>query len=344
VGLGPAANSAFAISTMAIAVPTGIKIFNWVGTVWGGSVRLATAMLFAVSFIALFTIGGLSGVMHAAVPSDAQQQDTYFVVAHFHYVLFGGAIIAIFGGIYYWWPKMTGWLLDERLGKLNWFLVFVGMNLTFFPMHWIGLDGMPRRIYTYDSTMGWNGSNLVITIGAFILAAGILTFIINFFYSRNRRVLAGDDPWDGRTLEWSIPSPPPHYNFEQIPEVEYRDDFWFRKYPELVDEYHAHVPGMAEPVGSRMDGDDDDEGSRTISPPSGGQDHVEHSGTEEGHGIHMPDMSYYPIILAAGVALAAAGLMTAYWVIAVGVLLIAWGIYGWSLEPVSEPESGEQAH
>ncbi|CAI8035852.1 Cytochrome c oxidase subunit 1 [Geodia barretti] len=165
VGLGPAANSAFAISTMAIAIPTGIKIFNWIATMWGGSIRFSTAMLFAISFIAMFTIGGLSGVMHASVPTDAQQQDTYFVVAHFHYVLFGGAIMAIFGGIYFWWPKATGYMLSEKLGKINFYIMFIGFNLQFAPQHWLGLDGMPRRIFTYAENMGWENTNMIASAG-----------------------------------------------------------------------------------------------------------------------------------------------------------------------------------
>ena len=148
VGLGPAANTAFTISTMLIAVPTGVKIFNWIATLWGGSIKFTTSMLFSIGFIAMFTIGGLSGVTHAVSPSDAQQQDTYYVVAHFHYVLFGGAIFAIFSGIYFWWPKFTGWFLDEKIGKINFVLMLIGFNLQFAPMHWVGLDGMPRRIYT----------------------------------------------------------------------------------------------------------------------------------------------------------------------------------------------------
>ena len=156
VGLGPVANSVFALTTMAIAVPTGVKIFNWLGTMWGGTIEFKTPMLFAIGFVFLFIIGGLSGVMHAIPASDAQQQDTYFIVAHLHYVLFGGAIVAIFGGIYYWFPKVTGKLLDEKIGKLNFWLMFIGMNITFFPQHWLGMDGMPRRVYTYDADMGWN--------------------------------------------------------------------------------------------------------------------------------------------------------------------------------------------
>ena len=169
-GLGPVAVSAFGLSTMLIAIPTGVKIFNWLATVWGGAVRLRTPMLFALGFIAQFTIGGLSGVMHSIVPSDTQQTDTYFVVAHFHYVLFGGLVFAVFGGFYYWWPKVFGKMLNEKMGKLNFWLMVIGFNLTFFPMHFLGFEGQPRRTYTYPSGMGWDTLNLLATIGAFIIA------------------------------------------------------------------------------------------------------------------------------------------------------------------------------
>lgn len=342
VGLGPAANSAFAISTMAIAIPTGIKIFNWIGTMWGGSVRFSTAMLFAISFIAMFTIGGLSGVMHAAVPSDAQQQDTYFVVAHFHYVLFGGAIMAIFGGIYFWWPKATGWLLNERMGKLNWFLMLLGFNLQFAPQHWLGLDGMPRRIVTYAENMGWENTNMYASAGGFIMALGVLLFIINIFVSARNRQEAGDDPWDGRTLEWAISSPPPHYNFKEIPVVEHRDDFWFKKHPELIAEYY-HEDGHGEvvaPSGAQFDDEYADEDEHADVEHHDDQSEED----DHGHGIHLPDMSYYPIILAAGVTIAAIGLMTELWVIAIGVVVTVWGLLGWSMEPVNDPTPEDGAH
>ncbi len=334
VGLGPAANSAFAISTMAIAIPTGIKIFNWIGTMWGGSIRFSTAMLFAISFIAMFTIGGLSGVMHAAVPSDAQQQDTYFVVAHFHYVLFGGAIMAIFGGIYLWWPKATGYLLSEKLGFWNWLIMLLGFNLQFAPQHWLGLDGMPRRIFTYAENMGWENTNMYASAGGFLMAFGVLLFIINVFYSARKRVPAGNDPWDGRTLEWSIASPPPHYNFEKIPTVEHRDDFWFQKHPELIAEYYhdEHAGELTAPSGAQFDdAEDDDYHDEHADAHHGDDDH--------GHGdIHMPDMSYYPFILSLGLLIAAAGLMTHFAVIIVGAIILIWGLLGWSYEPVNDPE------
>ena len=339
VGLGPAANSAFAISTMAIAIPTGIKIFNWIATMWGGSVRLTTAMLFAVSFIAMFTIGGLSGVMHAAVPSDAQQQDTYFVVAHFHYVLFGGAIMAIFGGIYFYWPKATGFMLSEKWGIWNWAIMFLGFNLQFAPQHWLGLDGMPRRIFTYAENMGWENTNMIASAGGFLMAFSVLLFMINVVISARRNERAGDDPWDGRTLEWSISSPPPHYNFAVIPQVEHRDDFWFTKHPELIAEYyHDESDGeLHAPSGAQFDDEDDFDDDAYGHHDEGHDDHGDDHG-----GIHLPDMSYYPFILAGGLTIIAAGLMTEIWIIVIGALVLVWGLLGWSMEPVNDPVEGAE--
>src|SRR3954453_8779493 len=232
VGLGPVAVSAFSLSTMLIAVPTGVKIFNWLGTMWRGSLRFTTPMLFAIGFIAMFTIGGLSGVTHSLSPHDRQQTDTYYIVAHFHYVLFGGSLFAIFGGMYYWWPKVFGYTLSDRIGKLQFWTIFIGFNMTFGPMHILGLEGMPRRIYTYDKSLNLGAWNLVASIGAFIIALGVLTFIINVALSRGRRELTSDDPWDARTLEWSTTSPPPPENFPVIPVVHSVDDFWHQKYTE----------------------------------------------------------------------------------------------------------------
>ena len=245
-GMGATPRTVFAASTMTIAIPTGIKIFNWLGTMYGGSIRFTTAMLFAVSFIATFTIGGISGVMHSSPPVDTQQQDTYFVVAHIHYVLFGGAILGIFSGIYYWFPKMTGRFLDEGLGKINFWLMFIGLNLAFFPMHFLGIAGMPRRIYTYDEGMGWGFWSMVSTIGAFIIAAGVLVFIINFFRSMRQPPTAGNNPWDGATLEWATTSPPPEHDFDVIPTVRARDPLWHDRDqgiapPEPTHE-HIHIP------------------------------------------------------------------------------------------------------
>jgi cytochrome c oxidase subunit 1 len=226
VGMGPVADSVFSATTMLIAIPTGVKIFNWIATMWGGQIRFTTAMLFAVGFIAMFIIGGLSGVMHSSPPADLQQTDTYFVVAHFHYVLFGGAVQGLFAGIYYWWPKVTGRLLNEKLGKWHFWLMLIGMNLTFFPMHFIGLLGMPRRVYTYRPELGVTDMNLTATIGAFVIALSVLFFIYNVWRTRRHGQAAGNDPWGGATLEWAIPSPPPPYNFSVIPEVSSRMPLW----------------------------------------------------------------------------------------------------------------------
>jgi len=226
VGLGPIADSVFSATTMLIAIPTGVKIFNWIATMWGGKIRFTTPMLFAVGFIAMFIIGGLSGVMHSSPPADLQQTDTYFVVAHFHYVLFGGAMFGIFAGIYYWWPKAFGRTLNESIGKAHFWLTIIGANLTFFPMHFIGLLGMPRRIYTYDPALGLDSMNMVATVGAFILGLSALVFLVNVLYSRRRGEPAGANPWDAATLEWATPSPPPAYNFTVLPEVRSRLPLW----------------------------------------------------------------------------------------------------------------------
>lgn len=226
VGMGPIADSFFAISTMLIAIPTGIKIFNWLATLWGGSIRFTTAMMFATFFIVTFTIGGISGVMHAAAPADLQQTDTYFVVAHLHYVFFGGTVMGLWAGIYYWYPKMFGRLLNEPLGHIHFWLTFIGMNLTFFPMHYLGLNGMPRRTFTYADGLGFNEMNLVATLGSYMIGAATLLFGYNLVTSLRRGKLAGPNPWGAPTLEWSIPSPPPEYNFRHIPVVRSRMPLW----------------------------------------------------------------------------------------------------------------------
>ena len=229
VGLGPLADSFFALTTMLIAIPTGVKIFNWIATLWGGRIELKTPMLFALGFISLFTMGGLSGFMHASPPSDLQQTDTYFIVAHIHYVLFGGSIFGLFAGIYYWFPKMTGRLMNDTLGKLHFWIMLIAMNVTFFPMHFVGMLGMPRRVYTYAPGMGFDQMNLWSTIGALALGASMLVFIYNFLASRKNGVVAGNDPWGGASLEWAIPSPPPAYNFATVPEVKSLDPLWHKE-------------------------------------------------------------------------------------------------------------------
>ena len=235
VGLPPIAQAFFATSTTLIAIPTAVKIFNWIATVWGGKVILSAPMLFALGFIAMFLIGGLNGAALAVVPFDYQVTDSYFVVAHLHYVLFGGSVFGIFGGIYYWFPKMTGRLLGDRLGQVQFWLMMVGVNLTFFPMHLLGLLGMPRRIYTYPDNLGWNLDNLLATIGAFIIAASVLVFLWNLFVSLGNGQKAGNDPWDAFTLEWDTSSPPVHYNFLTIPTVRSRRPFYDKKNPDIAD-------------------------------------------------------------------------------------------------------------
>jgi cytochrome c oxidase subunit 1 len=245
VGMGAVADSIFSMMTMLIAIPTGVKIFNWIATMWSGEIRFTVPMKFAIALIAMFTIGGISGVMHSSPPSDLQQTDTYFVVAHFHYVLFGGSIMGIFAGIYHYYPKMTGRHLDERLGNWHFWLNFIGMNLTFFPMHFSGLLGMSRRIYTYDAGQGWDLFNLMATYGTYLLVIATSVFVWNFLRSRTRGVVAGNDPWGAATLEWSIPSPPPEYNFAQIPEVTSRYPLWDLKDPaKTAGIEHSHADAM----------------------------------------------------------------------------------------------------
>jgi cytochrome c oxidase subunit I len=210
----------FMISSMIIAVPTGVKIFNWLATLWRGNIRFDTAMLFALGFVGLFTIGGLSGIFVAAFPFDWQVHDTYFVVAHLHYVLFGGSIFGIFAGLFFWWPKMFGRRLGETLGKAQFWLMFVGFNLAFFPQHMLGLLGMPRRVYTYRDDSLWELYNLISTIGSFVMGVGILLFLINVIRTRRRPdARVGNDPWIADTLEWFTTSPPPSYNFDRVPYV-----------------------------------------------------------------------------------------------------------------------------
>ena len=317
VGLGTIANSAFAVSTLLIAIPTGIKIFNWMGTLWGGSINLKTPLLFAVGFIAMFTIGGLTGVMHSLVPSDYQQQDTYFVVAHFHQVLFGGAMFGLFAGIYYWFPKFTNRLLNERWGQAQFWLMFIGFNLTFQPMMILGLLGMPRRVYTYSDGFGWALWNMLATAGAFMIAASVLLFMYNVVVSLRSKEEAGADPWDGRTLEWSISSPPPPYNFAEIPQVHALDDFWHQKYVES--ERGLPVPVVAGGAQQAEAKEEEEEGT---------------------HHIHMPSPSFFPLIAALGFPIIAFGFIyggaNGIPLVAVGAVILLMGVYGWALEPESE--------
>ncbi|HEY4116037.1 MAG TPA: cbb3-type cytochrome c oxidase subunit I [Rhizomicrobium sp.] len=225
-GLAPAALAYFSAASLIIAIPSAISVFAWLATIWTGRPVTTTAFYFFAGFVLLFVIGGVSGFMTASVPADWQFTDTYFVVAHIHYVLIGINVFPVVGGIYFWFPKMTGRLMNERLGKWNFWIMFIGFNLGFFPMHISGLLGMPRRVYTYSANEGWTALNMITTIGSYIFAFGILLLLINIFISRRRGRLAGPNPWDAGTLEWSTPSPPPPYNFAVIPTVASRHPLW----------------------------------------------------------------------------------------------------------------------
>src|ERR1700734_556370 len=235
VGMSAGANTFFVLSTMAIAVPTGIKIFNWLATMWGGKIRFATPMLFCVAFLFQFLIAGLTGVTLAVAPLDWQLGNSYYVVAHFHYVIVGGILFTIFAAFYYWYPKVTGKMCNETLGKLHFWLFIIGFHLTFDFMHIPGILGMPRRIYTYEPGRGWDIWNLIVSIGVIFQAAGILVFAANLIWSCFRGKKAGSDPWDAWTLEWSISSPPPAYNYAAIPTVRSRRPLWDLKHPEDPD-------------------------------------------------------------------------------------------------------------
>ena len=235
VGMNSYANSFFTISTMIVGVPTGIKIFNWIGTMWGGKIQFKTPMLFCIGFLFQFLIAGLTGIMLAVAPFDWQLGNSYFVVAHFHYVIVGAILFALFGAFYYWFPKMSGRMYNETLGKWHFWWFLIGFHLTFDFMHIPGLLGMPRRIYTYEPGRGWDIWNLIITVGVFFQAAGILVFVCNLLWSRIRGPVCTSDPWDAWTLEWSTSSPPPEYNFPTIPIVKSRRPLWDIKHPEDPD-------------------------------------------------------------------------------------------------------------
>jgi cytochrome c oxidase subunit I len=235
VGMNSFGVTFFAMATLAISVPTGIKIFNWLATMYGGKIRLELPMLFAIAFLFQFLIAGLTGVMLGVAPFDWQLNDSYFVIAHFHYVIVGGILFAVFSFFYYWYPKAFGRMLDQKLGLWHFWLFTIGFHLTFDPQHFAGILGMPRRIYTYQPGRGWDLWNLISTIGAFVQAAGVVCFTINLLWSAWKGKLAGDDPWDAWTLEWATTSPPPEYNFEKLPEVRSRRPLWDLKHPEDPD-------------------------------------------------------------------------------------------------------------
>jgi cytochrome c oxidase subunit 1 len=301
VGLSPIADAVFGLDSMIIAVPTSIKIFNWIATLWDGKINLKAPVLYAIGFIAMFIIGGLSGVSLAVVPVDWQVEDTYFVVAHLHYVLFGGTVFAVFAGVYYWFPKITGRLLSDKLGKWQFWIMLISFNLTFFPMHLLGLMGMPRRVYTYDAGSGWTLLNQIETVGAFLIAVAMLVFAWNFIKSLRDGEKAGNDPWDGQTLEWTTSSPPPANNFAEIPTIHGRRPAWDMK----------RNPAF------QTDPD-------PIDPPN--------SDGAVGAGL-AEERSFYPTLLAFGLMVGAYGLIYTVWLAILGLIVTFAGIIGWVNEP-----------
>jgi cytochrome c oxidase subunit 1 len=326
VGMGPIADTVFGVTTMLIAIPTGVKIFNWIFTMWGGELRFTTAMKFAISLVGLFTIGGISGVMHASPPADLQQTDTYFIVAHFHYVLVAGSMMGLWAGVYYYYPKFTGRLLDERLGSWHFWLFFIGVNLTFFPMHFSGLFGMPRRIYKYDAGQGWELYNLLSSIGMYIQMLGTTIGFWNLWRSGRHGEIAGDDPWGAPTLEWSVPSPPPDYNFERIPTVTSRYPLWEVKSPPLARDI-PHARAGEWPSGIRME---------PVSP--------RRVPTARELGIAMPNPSIKPLLVAFFMALMFASLIAIHkdkLHLAVALVIVFAGalttsLYSWLLTPLED--------
>ena len=319
-GLGPVSVAVFSLTTMAIAVPTGVKIINWTLTMWGGKLWFTTAMKFAIGLIVLFTVGGLSGVTHSVAPSDTQQTDTYYIVAHFHYVLFGGAVLGIFSGFYYWWPKVFGKMLNEKLGSWNFWLMIIGLNLTFGPMHILGLQGQPRRMYQWTEARAGEGFfnlafwNMIASIGSFILAVGILMFLINVWVTWRNPTKAPLDPWDARSLEWMTTNPPKEHNFDVIPTVHHLDEFFHRKYEEDATTHTMKQVATAEELIAEQERNADKH-------------------------IHMPSPSYWPIVLAFGLPVITFGMIYSYLISVVGGVIVLFAAYGWALESSTAPDS-----
>jgi cytochrome c oxidase subunit I len=348
VGMGPIADTLFAVTTMLIGIPTGVKIFNWIFTMWGGDIRFTVAMKFAIALVALFTIGGISGVMHASPPADLQQTDTYFIVAHFHYVLFGGSMMGLWAGIYYYFPKLTGRMLSEKLGNWHFWLLFIGMNLTFMPMHWSGLLGMPRRTWVYDAGQGLEIWNMMSTYGAYLQAIAVILGMWNLIKSYRGGQRAGPDPWGGPTLEWSIPSPPPEYNFAVIPTVTSRYPLWDRKSPELTKDV-PHTREGERAINVDVAGKHVGHIDHAIGNPPGGPVNAVHDDTPPKSakqlGIPMPNPSIKPLWVALFMTLMFASLLFLHTekLKALGVpliitfaLLMTLMLYSWLLTPLED--------
>lgn len=310
-GLPTISLSFFSAASIIITVPSAVAIFAWIATIWTGRPVFTTAFMFFASFIVLFTIGGVSGVMTGSVPVDWQLTDTYFVVAHLHYVLIGINVFPVVGATYFWFPKFTGRLMDERLGRWNFWTMFIGFNLGFFPMHISGLLGMPRRVYTYADGMGWDWLNLITTIGSYVFAVGVLLFLINVWKSYRRGAVAGDNPWDAPTLEWATTSPPPPYNFVVIPTVASRHPLWEDRLQQHEGE-GSHVD-----AGLVLDHDREAIGTSSLDATP---DII----------LRMPHDSYAPVILALAATAFFAGLaFHAWWLAALGALVVGIDIIGW---------------
>jgi cytochrome c oxidase subunit I+III len=309
-GVAPLALSFFSGVSLLITIPSGVQFFAWISTMWHGVVRFTTPMLFALGFLLIFLLGGITGVMVAVTPFDWQATDSYFVVAHFHYVLNGAVVFPIFGALYFWMPKITGHMLSERLGKLSFWTMFIGFNVAFFPMHILGFLGMPRRIYTYPSGLGWDALNKIITIFSFVFAVGVLLSLVNFLWSFVQRVPAGPDPWGGDSLEWATSSPPPEYNFATIPVVSGRHPLWDQR--PLI----APAPGD-DPTTSSLTA----EGTLQRETPfteglSGDPEAV----------MHIPHETYVPFVGAVGILVLFIGLLVK--AVLVGVLGLIIGLVG----------------
>lgn len=313
VGMGPIADAVFSLTTMLIAIPTGVKIFNWLATMWDGQLRFTVAMKFGIALVGMFTIGGISGVMHSSPPTDLQQTDTYFIVAHFHYVLFGGSMFGLFAGLYYYFPKISGRFMSESLGNWHFWLSFIGMNLTFFPMHFSGLLGMPRRTYQYDAGQGIEMFNMLSSIGTLVLMLGTLFGLINLWKSWKSGERAGRNPWGAPTIEWAIPSPPPEHNFDELPQITSRYPLWDLK-------------------------------GTVVSKPNTPEDDKDFvQKTAKQLHIPMPNPSIMPLLTAAGVIAMFSGMLftDTNQTLAIGIMIgsaLFWiaCLYNWLLTPLED--------